>query len=112
MTKIEAIERDLTALREMVGVFCRTKHKPPGGGLCPDCLSLLEYATQRRQKCPYDPKPACKDCRTHCYRPEQRAKIREVMRFSGLRLLKHGRLDRLLGLLFRRRRGRLRQDAK
>jgi hypothetical protein len=101
MTKPEAIERDVEVLREFVGVYCRAKHKAPGGELCLACRSLLDYAIARRGKCPYDPKPACKDCRTHCYRPDERAKIREVMKFSGMRSLRTGGLGLLMRRLFR-----------
>ena len=42
-----------------------------------------------------DPKPMCKKCETQCYHGEYRAKIREVMKFSGMHLIKHGRVDML-----------------
>ena len=32
-------------------------------------------------------KTFCSNCRVHCYKPEMREKIREVMRFSGPRML-------------------------
>jgi hypothetical protein len=35
----------------------------------------------------------CKKCPAHCYAPGYRERIREVMRFSGQYLVKHGRLD-------------------
>ena len=49
---------------------------------------------------PLDPKPACKHCPKHCYHPSCRAQIREVMKFSGRRLLLVGAADYLLHLLF------------
>jgi hypothetical protein len=48
-----------------------------------------------RIKCPHDPKPMCKKCVTQCYHGEYKTKIREVMKFSGMYLVKHGRLDLL-----------------
>ena len=48
-----------------------------------------------RLKCSHDPKPMCKKCETQCYHGEYKAKIREVMKFSGMYLVKHGRLDML-----------------
>lgn len=32
-------------------------------------------------------KTFCSNCRVHCYKPEMREKIREVMRFSGPRMI-------------------------
>ena len=54
----------------------------------------------KRSRCPLDPKPACKHCPVHCYHPTYRQNIREVMRYSGRRLVLSGRLDMLYHLLF------------
>ncbi|WP_373691314.1 nitrous oxide-stimulated promoter family protein [Endozoicomonas sp. YOMI1] len=32
-------------------------------------------------------KPTCANCQVHCYKPEQRRQIREVMKWAGPRLL-------------------------
>ena len=78
-----------TTVRLMIGVFCRGNHGTRGS-LCDDCRALLEYAEQRLDKCPFPIKPACDDCKVHCYAPEERNAIREVMRYSGKRMiLKH-----------------------
>lgn len=68
--------------------------------LCTECRGLLDYAIARRRACPLDPKPACKDCPIHCYKPERRAEIRKIMRFSGRHLILRGRLDLLLHYYF------------
>ena len=68
--------------------------------LCQDCSRLLKYGTAKLLHCPYDPKPMCKKCKTHCYAPEYREKVRKVMRFSGSYLIKHGRLDLIFHYLF------------
>lgn len=83
----------MEVLRAFIRIYCEKKHRGDEDGLCEDCSGLLEYGLVRLQKCPYDPKPKCKDCETHCYRPEQRAKVREVMRFSGMHFVKRGRVD-------------------
>jgi hypothetical protein len=44
-------------------------------------------------KCPHDPKPTCKKCKTQCYHGAYKSKIREIMKFSGMYLIKRGRLD-------------------
>lgn len=71
-----------------------------GCRLCPECRDLLDYAIARRRHCPLDPRPACKNCPIHCYKPERRALIREIMRFSGRRLIMRGRLHLLWHYFF------------
>jgi len=68
--------------------------------LCAECSKLLAHAFVKRSHCPMDPKPACKHCPNHCYHPTYRAKIREVMRYSGKKMLLAGRLDYLFHLMF------------
>jgi len=111
--------KDVKVLVDFVFIFCREKHSADlkasflveDGGLrdspaerelrlCPDCSRLLKHGIAKLRLCPYDPKPMCKKCETHCYAPGYREKIREVMRFSGLYLIKHGRLDLMFHYLF------------
>lgn len=65
--------------------------------VCEECAALLAYAEQRRARCPKDPKPACKDCDTHCYRPAMREQMRAVMRYAGPRAAFHGMLGDVVG---------------
>lgn len=52
--------------------------------------STFAVAMQRSDKCPFmETKTFCSNCRVHCYKPEMREKIREVMRFSGPRMILH-----------------------
>ncbi len=90
------IAKDLKTVTKFVEVYCREHHTPNGGGPCEQCRDLLAYAKQRLTRCPYDPKPRCKDCRTHCYRPDYRKRMQEVMRFSGMHFVKRGRIDWLV----------------
>src|SRR6185369_8961652 len=93
-------EKDIRVLAQFVGVYCRGKHATPKGSLCRGCAELLAYAELKRRKCPLDPKPTCKHCPIHCYTKERRAKIREVMGYSGQRLMLRGRLDLLWHYFF------------
>jgi len=115
---LSAVDKDNRILAEFIKIYCSHRHKdaprepwvnrggfevdlgvePPE--LCADCSDLLSYSVARRNHCPQDPKPTCKNCEIHCYAPEYRSRIREVMRFSGKRLILHGRLDLLLHYLF------------
>ena len=85
--------RDLTVLKRFTEVYCKAHHGARRRALCGECSELLEYARERLEKCPYDPKPKCKDCETHCYRPDQRQRVREIMRYAGIHFVKRGRLD-------------------
>jgi len=95
MKKEKRVAKDAKVLLKFIGIYCRENHIKQGveavkDGLCTECSELLEYALKRNEKCPLDPKPKCKDCEVHCYKPEMRAKIRQVMKFSGIYLFKRG----------------------
>lgn len=80
------ISSEKTTVERMINLYCRKKHG--NKVLCPECEELKAYALKRLDKCPFgDDKPACKVCKVHCYKPEKRDKIREIMRFSGPRML-------------------------
>ncbi len=92
--------KDQAILDKFIKVYCCKKHGGDKKALCPDCQELLEYAMERLEKCPYNPKPKCKDCKTHCYKPEYREKMKEIMKFSGIHFVKRGRLDWLIRYFF------------
>lgn len=106
-------KEDLRTLLRFVEIYCRENHdgeRPPFSfrrydlkeivkceiSLCPKCQRLLTYGLTMRLKCPHDPKPMCKKCSTQCYKGEYKEKIREIMKFSGMYMIKHGRLDLLV----------------
>lgn len=71
----------------MIQLYCRKKHGTKKT-LCAQCSALCAYAEQRSDKCPFmENKTFCSNCKVHCYKPEMRKKIREVMRFSGSRMI-------------------------
>ena len=81
-------EPEYKTLQAMISLFCRHRHKSDNP--CTHCSELLEYAEQRLAKCPFgDNKPTCRVCHIHCYAPEKRKRIAEVMRFSGPRMILH-----------------------
>jgi hypothetical protein len=92
--------RELGILQSFLTIYCRARHGRIRGQdhavLCESCQELFAYASKRLALCPYNPKPKCKHCPTHCFSPARRAQIREVMRFSGIYFVKRGRLDWLL----------------
>ena len=58
--------------------------------VCDECAGLLAYAEERRAYCPKYPKPFCSYCDTHCYKPDMREYMREVMRYAGPRSVLRG----------------------
>jgi hypothetical protein len=71
----------------MLRIYCTDMHRARGA-LCGDCADLAAYADARLGKCPYgDDKPSCKQCPIHCYRPDRRVTIQEVMRYAGPKML-------------------------
>lgn len=95
---------DLHADRERERVVMRTHDVAALAGreviLCAECRKLLMHAFVKRSSCPLDPKPMCKHCPQHCYVPAYRQQIQQVMKYSGRKLVMHGRVDYLLHLLF------------
>lgn len=86
--KLDKLEREKKTLSAMLRIYCRNHHGSTGKQLCPDCKQLHEYADQRLEKCPFgDEKGPCSQCEIHCYKPEMRKRIRDVMRYSGPRML-------------------------
>lgn len=80
-------EREKAMVSEMIALYCRKRHGIKDG-LCADCAALDKYARQRSDKCPFmETKTFCSNCRVHCYQPEMREKIREVMRFSDPQMI-------------------------
>jgi len=109
--------KDLKILALFTAVYCQAHHagekapldveEPALQGLgierrlmCADCREFLAYAFARRMNCPLEPKPICKHCQIHCYRPGHRERVREIMRFSGRHLIRRGRFDLLWHYFF------------
>lgn len=80
-------EKETVAL--MIRLYCVKKHGTKKT-LCPECEALSRYAMMRSDKCPFmETKTFCSNCKVHCYKADMREKIREVMRFSGPRMILH-----------------------
>ena len=73
----------------MVKIHCKAKHQNQDAtGLCTDCIELLDYAETRLDRCHYgQSNPTCNKCPIHCYKPAQKQMVKEIMIFSGPRML-------------------------
>ncbi|NMB63225.1 MAG: nitrous oxide-stimulated promoter family protein [Chloroflexi bacterium] len=70
----------------MIRIYCRDHHVSEP--LCEACSHLWDYVCARLEKCPFgEEKPTCKSCKVHCYEPKMQEQIREIMRYSGPRMI-------------------------
>lgn len=80
------IEEEKKTVELMILLYCR--HREGHTELCPECARLIAYAHRRLDHCRFgEDKPTCERCPVHCYRPEMQARIREVMRWVGPRMI-------------------------
>jgi|GEM_PF-339316 hypothetical protein len=84
ISKKIALEQDV--VETMIRLYCSRNHSV--NALCEQCCDLLSYAHQRLEHCPYESdKPFCSSCTIHCYASHYKESIRQVMRYSGPRVL-------------------------
>ena len=82
-------EQEKEMVTQMIQLYCRKKHHTRNA-MCAECQTLSDYANMRSDKCPFmETKTFCSNCRVHCYKPDMRNKIKEVMRYSGPRMIFH-----------------------
>jgi hypothetical protein len=85
------ISREKKTVKVMIEIYCKKHHQPKKistSKLCSECSELLDYAQKRLTKCPFqENKTTCAKCSIHCYSEPQKTRIKEVMRYSGPRML-------------------------
>jgi len=82
------IDREKRTIAAMVAIYCRGRHGSRRGAPCEECRELLDYAVCRLDRCPFGArKSTCVDCPIHCYRPAMRARVKEVMKYAGPRMV-------------------------
>lgn len=78
-------QRDKKVVKTMIQMYCSNHHC--GTSLCKDCTELTEYCFRKIDKCPLGSKKTnCQRCPIHCYEPQQREKIKKVMKYAGPRM--------------------------
>lgn len=81
------LRREWRTIAAMIRIYCARRHGGRGE-LCGECRELHDYAEMRLLRCPFGTdKPTCANCKVHCYRPEMRERVRQVMRFAGPRMV-------------------------
>ncbi len=85
---LHRVEREKHIVKDMILFYCKhhhTDHIP-----CDDCKELIVYTADRLEKCRYKSnKPVCSKCTTHCYNATNRARIKEIMKWAGPRMIYH-----------------------
>lgn len=89
--------REERTVSQMIALYCAENHPDRrreetafcGERICSECKIIDDYAVLRTRRCrKMDVKTSCDECENHCYKPEERERIRSVMRYSGPRMLK------------------------
>lgn len=87
MKKTGRVDHEKEVIKLMIEIYCKKKHKCKSE-LCEECEELLNYAHFRLSNCKFgDEKTTCGKCPIHCYKKDMRVKVKEVMKFSGPRLI-------------------------
>ena len=72
----------------MIVMYCRAHHTENEKEICLGCTNLLKYAKVRIDKCVYGvTKPTCDKCPIHCYNKISQDEIKNIMRYSGPRMI-------------------------
>lgn len=84
-----AQQKDTETIRAMLRLYCQGHHQQTGQ-LCSQCDELYRYAANQLSRCPFSGnKPTCTKCTVHCYNSEMKRRVKEVMKYSGPRMLLH-----------------------
>ncbi|MBY5922698.1 nitrous oxide-stimulated promoter family protein [Ferrimonas balearica] len=100
------LAQEYRTIAHMMQIYCKDHcgQVPRENGLCGCCHELLAYAEQKLDRCPYgDTKPTCAKCPIHCYKPEPKERVRQVMRYAGPRMLLRHPIEAIRHLLDERR---------
>jgi len=83
-----SLDREKKTIAAMVRLYCRGHHKASDGQLCQGCQDLLRYVLQRLDECPFGAKKTtCAKCTVHCYKLSMLQQIKNVMKYSGPRMV-------------------------
>ena len=82
------ITQEKATVKVMINLYCHQNHHATKNQLCDECNDLLQYAMQRLTMCRFgEKKTTCELCPKHCYRKDYKQRIKEVMRYSGPRMM-------------------------
>ncbi len=101
------LRKDERTLVAMARIYCHGhRHIADSSNdeqLCHECFQVVEYALERTKRCPHEHKGTCDTCTIQCYKPAMRQRIREIMAYSGPRMMFHHPLMAVRHLAKKRR---------
>lgn len=99
-------ENEKEIVKKMIEIYCCKKHHT-SGEICKSCDELWRYAARSTDRCPFmETKSFCSNCKRPCYSEEMLKRMREVMRYSGPRMLFYYPLEVIRHLLQSRKKFR------
>jgi len=82
-------EQEKATVETMICIYCKGNHHAEEVP-CSECRALIDYAHGRIDRCPcMETKTFCSACKTHCYKPVMRERIKTAMAYAGPRMLFH-----------------------
>lgn len=99
------IHKEKVIVIQMISIYCKRKHHQ--NVLCEECNDLNNYALKRLSFCQFgEEKTACAKCPVHCYKPDYRQRIKQVMRVAGPWMLLYHPIESLKHIPFPGKSGR------
>lgn len=84
--RMNRLQREALIVKTMIEFHCGRIHKETS--VCQNCAELVTYTSHKLEHCKFGlKKPVCKTCPVHCYSPDKKQKIRDVMRWAGPRMI-------------------------
>lgn len=92
------IKREKHTIERMIRLYCR--HRLHQQQPNEEYTALTAYCIRRLDLCKWgEQKPPCKLCPSHCYAPEQREKVRQIMKWMGPRMIFYAPMEVVRHLL-------------
>lgn len=80
------LEKEKVIFEKMILIYCKNNHKE--NHPCSQCIDIINYGKNKINNCPFDnSKPFCSKCSIHCYEKNVQKKVKEIMRYSGPRII-------------------------
>lgn len=91
------LEREKRIVNKMIKIYCKDNHQSNGSELCSECENLKDYAYKKLLRCPFaKDKPVCAKCKIHCYNIQKKEQVKEVMRYSGPKMIFKHPIDTII----------------
>lgn len=81
--------QEKATVEAMIRIYCKGNHHADQAP-CAECRVLIDYAHERIDRCSHmEEKTFCSACKTPCYKPAMRERIKTAMAYAGPRMLLH-----------------------